>query len=186
AMLLFALRATPARADVPSDEMLDKLRERLTEKPDCAPTCASSSRLFLEVRGNVLRARMSVEASETTGVPLPGGAAQWLPQRVLLDGKEATGLLRTGEGLLWLRVGAGTDDVGLEGALPNRESVQVALPMKPHRVEAAVDGFLLEGLHEDGLADDHLQLTRTHAQSGAAEGALGAGTLPAFVRVERT
>jgi hypothetical protein len=186
ALLLCLFSSQAARADVPSPELLDQLRERLLAKPDCAPTCASSSRLLLEARGSILRARMAVEASETTAVPLPGGAAQWSPQRVALDGKDATGLLRTTDGVLWLRVSAGAHDVSLEGTLPSRESVQIALPMKPHRVEAIVEGFLLEGLHEDGLADDHLQLTRTHTEEGSSGGALAAGTLPAFVRVERT
>jgi hypothetical protein len=185
-LLLVLLAAPGARADVPSDEALDRLRERLLAKPDCAPTCASSSRMRLEVRGNVLRARLSVEASEATAVPLPGGATQWLPERVLVDGTDATGLLLATGGQLWLRVSAGTHDVSAEGLLPGRESVQIALPMKPHRVEAAVEGWLLEGLHEDGLADDHLQLTRVHAEGGSAAGALAAGTLPPFVRVERT
>src|ERR1700759_3130070 len=117
---------------------------------------------------------MAVEASETTAVPLPGGASQWLPERVSLDGKDATALLRTDDGVLWLRVAAGAHDVVLEGGLPGRESVQIALPMKPHHVEATVDGFLLEGLHEDGIADDHLQLTRTHTEAGAAGSALAA------------
>ncbi len=187
ATLLFAALVAPAaKADVPSTEVLDELRERLLEKPDCTPTCASSSRLLLEARGGVLHARMSIEASATTAVPLPGGASQWQPERVLVDGKDATGLLRTAEGLLWLRVSAGAHDVVLEGRLPSRESVQIALPLKPHHVEAAVEGFLLEGLHEDGLADDHLQLTRTHPEGAATGGALAAGTLPSFVRVERT
>jgi hypothetical protein len=142
--------------------------------------------MALDVHANVLVARLSIEASETTAVPLPGGAAQWLPERVILDGTEATGLLRTSDGQLWLRVTAGTHDVRAEGPLPGRESVQIALPMKPHRVEAAMEGWLLEGLHEDGLADDHLQLTRVHTEVGGAGGALAAGTLPPFVRVERT
>src|SRR5439155_7603667 len=140
-LFLLLLAAPSAKADVPSNEMLEQLKTRLLAKPDCAPTCASSSRMLLEVRGNVVRARLSIEASETTAIPLPGGAAQWLPQRIMLEGKDATGLLRSVDGLLWLRVAAGTHDVSIEGALPGRESFQIALPLKPHRDEAVVDGF---------------------------------------------
>jgi hypothetical protein len=118
AVLAFAVLSAPAaRADVPSTEMLDQYRERLLAKPACAPLCASSSRLFLDVRGALLRGRMSVEASETTAVPLPGGAAQWLPERVLLNGKDAAGLLRTDEGHLWLRGGGGAAPGGVGGGL---------------------------------------------------------------------
>ena len=183
---LVFLAAPAARADTPSDSVLDELRDRLLEKPDCSPTCAASSRMLLEVRGNVLRTRLSIEASATTAVPLPGGAAQWLPERVLVDGNPAQGLLRTADGQLWLRVSQGTHDVTVEGALPSRESVQIALPLKPHHVEATVDGWSLEGVHEDGLADDHLQLTRVVREGNGKGASLAAGTLPPFVRVERT
>jgi len=180
------LSGSLARADIPADPLLDRLQERLLEKPDCTPTCASSSRMLLDVHGNVLRTRLAIEASATTAIPLPGDAAQWLPERVIVDGKEAQGLLRMPDGQLWLRVSAGTHEVSVEGALPSRESVQIALPLKPHHVEVSVDGWLLEGVHEDGLADDHLQLTRAHVEGGPAGAALAAGTLPPFVRVERT
>jgi len=82
------------------------------------------------VHGNVLRARLSVEVSAITAVPLPGDSAQWQPERVLVDGKPAQGLLRV-DGQLWLRLTPGAHDVSVEGALPSRESLQIALPMKP-------------------------------------------------------
>ena len=185
-VLAIFLLAPAARADIPSDSLLDQYEARLLAKPDCAPTCAASSRMLLEVHGNVLRARLSIEASATTAVPLPGAAAQWLPERVLLDGKPAPGLLRSKEGELWLRLAAGAHEVVLEGALPNRESLQIALPLKPHHVETHVEGWSLEGVHEDGLADDHLQLTRAISERGERGVALAAGTLPPFVSVERT
>jgi hypothetical protein len=105
---------------------------------------------------------------------------------VMVDGEPAQGMLRSEDGALWLRLSPGAHEVIAEGALPARESLQIALPLKPHHVQARVDGWSLEGVHEDGLADEHLQLTRV-AQSGGGKGAaLAAGTLPPFVRVERT
>ena len=183
--LLFAT-AAPAHAQILDSAALDQYRARLLAKPDCIPSCAASSRLLFDVHGNVLRTRLSVEASVTTSVPLPGGAAQWSPERVIVDGKPAEGLLRTPDGTLWLRVAAGSHDVDVEGALPGRESVQIALPLKPHHVEVSLEGWTLEGVHEDGIADDHLQLTRAIRESDGKGVALAAGTLPAFVRVERT
>jgi hypothetical protein len=178
--------APAAHAEIPADSVLEQYKERLLAKPDCAPTCASSSRMLLDVHGDVLRARLSIEVSATTAVPLPGGAAQWLPERVLVDGKPAQGLLRSEDGQLWLRLVPGAHDVSVEGALPSRESLQIALPLKPHHVEVSVDGWSLEGVHEDGLADDHLQLTRAARQGSDKGSALAAGSLPPFVRVERT
>ncbi|MCA9658925.1 MAG: hypothetical protein KC486_11325, partial [Myxococcales bacterium] len=71
-----------------------------------------------------------------------------------------------------------------EGPLPARETVQIAFPLRPHRVEAKASGWTIDGLHEDGLADPDLQLTRIHSEDAASDG-LEMGPLPPFVRVER-
>lgn len=178
--------ARPAHAEIPSTEMLEQLKTRLLEPPDCLPNCATSPRMLLTARGDTLRARLEIAVAATTAVPLPGGASQWVPERVLVDGTEASGLVRGPEGALLLRLGPGLHDVVVEGTLPNRESTQIALPLKPHFVEADVQGFTLEGLHEDGVADDHLQLTRDHVDERPAAGGLAPGVLPPFVLVTRT
>ena len=179
--LLVGLAPGSARAEIPGPELLQELQKRLLAPPSCLPDCASMSRMALEVRGETLRLRSSVEAGAPVAVPLPGSAEQWLPQRVEVDGKPASGLLLR-EGRLYLALEAGSHDVRMEGALPPRETVQIALPLRPRRLEASAGGWKLEGLHEDGLADESLQLTR----GGGAPVALDAGVLPPFVRVERT
>ena len=158
-----------ARAQLPTQEMLDELRTRLLEKPECRPYCASSPRLVLEIQPRLLRARMEVGVTAATAVPLPGGASQWLPEQVLVDGKPATALLSRDD-KLWLVLPAGSHLVQLEGRLASRETVQIALPLKSHRVEARVTGWQLAGLHEDGLADDNLQLTREVGGQGQGQG----------------
>ena len=185
ALALLFLSAGTARAELPSTEVLDTLRERLLQPPECRPNCASSPRLELTVLPKMLRARMEVGAAAPTAVPLPGNAGQWLPERVLVDGADARALLRSEDGNLWLALGEGSHQLVLEGALPSRETVQIALPLKPHHVTATVSGWRLEGLHEDGLADD-LQLTRASENRGEGSAALQAGTLPPLVTVERT
>ncbi|MEE8424834.1 MAG: hypothetical protein V3S11_03350, partial [Elusimicrobiota bacterium] len=169
----------------PPKAMLQELRNRLTEKPECSPHCADSPRLRLEVVGNVLRARMEINAEAATAVPLPGGAKQWSPASVLVDGVPARGLRRRPDGQLWLPISRGAHQVILEGPLPDRETVQLPLPMKSRRVEAKVSGWVLDGLHEDGLADDTLQLTRTRGKGARRKRTLEPGVLPPFMIVER-
>lgn len=181
--------ATRARAELPSREMLDELRTRLLAKPECRPYCASSPRLSLEIQPRLLRARMEIGATAETAVPLPGGPNQWLPEQVLIDGKPAAALRSRGD-QLWLVLPEGSHLVQLEGRLASRETIQIALPLKSHRVEAKVEGWQLEGLHEDGLADDNLQLTRVASgkdkdKTGEASASLQPGALPPLVRVER-
>lgn len=186
ALLGLLLVGGPARAEVPPRELLDQLRARLTEQPLCMPHCAASPRLLLEVTPERLRLRMEVDAAAATAVPLPGSASQWLPAEVLLDGQPASGLERTDDGRLWLALSPGKHQVLLEGPLPGRDTVQIALPLHPHHVTAQASGWRLDGLHEDGLADDDLQLTRVETGAGGPRAALQPGVLPSFVRVERS
>lgn len=180
--------ATPrvARADIPDKAVLDDLRARLLRPPPCSPTCASSGRMAIDLHGSALRLRLEVDAAATTAVPLPGTGAQWSPEGVRVDGKPATALARVDD-VLWVSLDAGTHQVVLEGRMPERASMQLSLPLKPHHVEVSAVGWTVAGVHEDGLADDDLQFTRTETASGhPLEASLQPGTLPPFVMVTRT
>lgn len=186
AAFLLAFAPGVARADWPPDEVLDELRSRLLERPECLPSCASIPRLSLEARGAMLRGRLEVGAQALTAIPLPGAADQWAPTTVLLDGKTAPSLVRTSDGALWLEVRPGAHTVLIEGPLPARDTVEVHLPLRPRHVEARAEGWTVEGLHEDGLADESLQLSRKQRGEKDEKAALAPGSLPPFVRVERT
>ncbi|HEV8701599.1 MAG TPA: hypothetical protein VGV60_10055 [Candidatus Polarisedimenticolia bacterium] len=186
ALALAGAGSPPAgAAEMPPADMLNELRTRLLQPPACRPNCASSPRMLLDVGPASLRARIEISAAAETAVPLPGGADQWLPDRVAVDGEAATGLVRTGEGRLWLRVSPGNHQVLMEGPLPDRESVPLPLPLKPHRVEARARGWRVEGLHEDGQAEDSLQLVQERGRERGPSGAFEPIALPPFVRVER-
>lgn len=176
-----------ARAQVPETEVLGELRARLIEAPSCLPNCATSPRMRLEAAGSALRLVIEVHAAADVALPLPGSAEHWLPTSVAVDGAPASkGLSRGTDGSLWVALGPGRHELVLEGPLPARETVQLRLPVQPHRVEAKATGWTVAGLHEDGLSDEVLQLTRASKQDGAKEETLEVGTLPPFVRVERS
>lgn len=184
--VLLLLSSSPVQAnDFPPLELLDELRERLIALPECHPNCASISRMDLEVLGSHLRARLEISAGAETAVPLPGSATEWIPATVLLDGNQSSALHRTADGKLWIRIAQGSHQIILEGKLPNRSTVQIPLPLKPRYVTARGQGWSIGGLHEDGQAEDNLQMIRTGpATQGDAE-ELQAHNLPPFVLVER-
>jgi hypothetical protein len=174
-----------AHADFPSAELLEQLRERLREPPACHPICAALPRMRLEVGPHSLRARLEADVAAATAVPLPGQAQHWLPRSVVVDGEEAV-LMQGADGLLWLRLDVGRHQVLLEGPLPARDTVQILLPLTPHRVEAQVDGWTLDGVREDGVAEANLQLGRAAPESDDSAAPLQPDQLPPFARVERT
>ncbi|MFH2202679.1 MAG: hypothetical protein ABIJ96_06170 [Elusimicrobiota bacterium] len=176
----------PQENDTPPAEILQELRQRLLAVPECSPQCADSPRLHLSVTADRIEGRMHINAAAETAVPLPGGVKQWTPTTVLVDGGPAPGLMRSADGRLWLALAPGSHQILFSGPLPDRETLQLPLPLKSHRVEAAVSGWVLDGLHEDGQADDNLQLTRMRGRGAVKSSTLEPGNLPPFVRVERT
>jgi hypothetical protein len=191
AMLVFlgssnALAEEPTEpAALPSPSLLEQLRARLEEAPECAPSCASISRLALEATPTILRMRLEILAGARTAIALPGHAQHWLPLTAVLDGKSAAAVRRSPDGQLWLAVNEGTHQLLLEGPLPSRETVQLALPLKPHQVTAKLDGWTVHGLYEDGVVAENLELSRVVSTRNEKNTALQTDTAPAFVRVQR-
>ena len=185
-----AATAADTRGDggFPGNALLDELRDRLTPpRPECRPNCASITRMRLENTGNQLRLRLEIHAADQTAVPLPGGPRQWLPDAAVLDGQVAP-VLRGNGNQVWVAVGPGVHQLVLSGALPPRDAVQLALPLKPRRVEAALTGWQLDGVDADGVAESSVQLSRIAVASGKPGDAAGQveGNIPPFAMVERT
>ncbi|MFO1462710.1 MAG: hypothetical protein U1F66_02965 [bacterium] len=184
ALSLVALAPRAARADYPPDTLLNELRERLLQNPECFPECAALSRMQLTVAGNNLRALLEIGVEGMTAVPLPGSFKEWSPQTVTVDGQPFSALHRDEDGQLWIQLNPGVHQVSIEGPLPERPSVQIALPLKPHYLQAQVSDWSLEGMQDNGLTADNLQLTRLQGLSSDKAGPKQA-TLPPFVSVER-
>jgi hypothetical protein len=185
-LFLSSLISSPSFAsEFPPPEVLMELQNRLLEKPPCYPACGTISRMRLETTSTTLTARLEIHLEEPGAVPLPGIAKEWSPQTVVLDGKNFAGLSRTEDGRLWIQLDAGVYQVTLSGPLPDRQTVQIPLPLKPRYLEAKTEGWVLEGLHEDGLADDNLRLVRTETAPETMPTKGETGPLPPFVRVER-
>ena len=185
-LCLFAIQPDRLWAQsMPDPELLNQLRDKLLAPPDCLPHCAEISRLKLSATASDLQLRVEAHADTDTAIPLPGGAQQWLPEEVTVDGAPARGLMRDRAGNLWVHLAQGVHQIAMHSGVNGRHSVQLALPLKPHQVEASLTGWTLDGLGEDGEAGESLLLTRLAGATRATQ--LGSGdSLPPFVRVERT
>lgn len=177
---------TPPEAhaqSIPGKDMLDELKQHLDKPATCLPACADIARMQIDAHGESLQLRLEVHAQQDVAVPLPGGAARWVLQSILVDGKPAGGLARDDDGTLWIALDAGVHQVLMQGAVGHSENVQLSLPLKPRHVAATAGEWTVAGIRENGLADDNLELTRTAAGGTKA---LQDNVLPGFVRVERT
>lgn len=186
ALPLLAGLPSPAHAaepPVPPADMLQTLQERLLRAPDCLPECAQIDAMDMQLQANSLTVRLRVHAATQVAVPLPGSQSTWLPQTVLVDGTETRILRRDGEQQLWVVLNQGQHDVVLQGELPTRSSLALPQHLKPHRVTWQGEGWQVDGLRDNGVPEDQLQLNRTAAVTDAATQDMP--TLPAFVRIQR-
>ncbi len=174
-----------AAAEYPPQYLLDELKDRLLEPPKCLPNCATSPRMSLILKDDKLSLRLEVHTYTATAIPLPGTANQWLAQQVFVNGEPAEALMRDRQGQLWVKLDKGIHQIQLLGLVPSRNTVQLPLPLKPYQIEAQATGWLIEGLHENGLADNQLQFTREQDENTQTK-TLEMGSLPPFVRIERT
>ncbi|HVQ27949.1 MAG TPA: hypothetical protein VMV21_00100, partial [Vicinamibacteria bacterium] len=172
-------KKAPSRSDgglFPSPELLQELRERLTRPAACTPHCVATANLRLVVEGSELRFQAEVHAGALGAWPLPGPAASWVPRTVTLDGAPAEAqIARLEDGFLHLRVPAGTHQVVLAGPLPPQDSLTLQFGDKPRRASASAQGWQVDGIRDDGSADDSVQLSRKlgSAAAGAAGAAVG-------------
>jgi hypothetical protein len=179
--------ARAAELAVPPPEILEQLKQRLLEPPHCGAECGAINRLTLDATPGELRLVLEASAAARTAIPLPGNLKDWAPDQVRVDGKPAAPLSRTDDGTLWLALPPGTFRVEMTGPLSPRETIAIALPLRPRFVTARVRGWTLDGLHEDGAADESLKLSRTGGRSSEARpDESGALSLAPFVRVTRT
>ena len=170
---------------IPSGEMLDELARRLLETKNCFPACADIAAMDIRISRDQMAIGAKVHAGTDTAVPLPGEAAQWLPDRIRLDGKDPGGLFRE-KGRLWVRVPKGLHRLDMEGPLGKREGFQFAFPMPPRHLTVEARDWTVEGRHPDGSVDDHLGFKRIPERGSAPKEVLETGGLPGFARVERT
>lgn len=172
-----------AESPPPSAEMLQALQERLLRVPECLPDCAQIDALDMQLQANGLTLRLRVHAATRVAVPLPGSQSTWLPQTVLVDGKATQALRRDEEQRLWVVLAQGQHDVALQGELPSRSSLALPLSLKPHRVTWQGEGWQVDGLRDNGVPEDQLQLNRIAAVADATTQDMP--TLPAFVKIQR-
>ena len=182
----FASHTIMAQEDpgYPYPALLQKLQERLLEKPECLPNCADSHKMLITANKGNLRILFHVNAGVETAVPLPGSLKSWMPEEVLLNGQPARGLMKDNAGILWVLVPEGVHVVTLYGRAPAERSFQVVLPLKPRKATVEIEGWTVQGIQPDGQVESSLQLTREEKNIPESQAKLEA-KIPPFFQLER-
>ncbi|MBS3963658.1 MAG: hypothetical protein KGZ80_04020 [Methylomonas sp.] len=186
-LLPWLLTSSPdANADFPDQALLEQLKQRLTTAPDCLPSCAHLARLDVDAQAETLTLTLEIHARQTVAVPLPVAWAQWLPQRVEVDGKPSSTLRRHDDDGLWLALAAGVHRVVMTGRHAVADKLTLPLPLAPGYTQAQADGWDVGGVFEQGRAGPQLELVRRQPLIAHDRASLQASAMPAFVQVIRT
>jgi len=186
-VLLTLLAPKIHAAELPSPELLNELRARLTAPAECQPNCVDIPKLNLKTSRDSLRMELDIHALIKSGIALPAQTGQWWPSQVKVDGKSAQALFRGEDGQLWLAFDAGQHNVTLTGPLPAQEKIEIPLTFKPHRVEFTGTDWRVDGIGENGRPERQLRLMREINNADTPQKLESPGLpLPGFVLVERT
>ena len=187
--LAACLTATPSNseAEVPPREILNELRARLLQPPQCAPRCAEIAKASVVVSEDSLRMELEASALETVALALPGSESGWRPAVVTIDGQAAPAIYRDESRRLWILLRKGQRRIELSGPLPQVDTLELPFPVPPRIINAQARGWTLDGISERRLVSGSLALIRQTAQSDAdAPAQWQSDRFPMFVRVERT
>jgi hypothetical protein len=179
--------ATARAEEPPPQDVLDQLLDKLTRPEECLPDCVSASRVDVVAADSALRVTAEVHVGARSSWRIPGPAGNWVPKQVSVDGWPTTALALLDDGFLHVRLEPGVHRVEAAGPIPPTDAVTLEFGEPPHRVEVEAPGFSVDGLREDGRAEESIQLTRL-AQVGGAGGevAVDESSYPPWLEVTRT
>jgi hypothetical protein len=186
-LLALMFLANPAQdvyaADFPDQAMLDQLKNRLLQAPQCLPACAQIAAMNITADPAEMHIELQIHAQQDVAVPLPAQFEQWMPEQLSVDGKEDAALIRQDDGSLWLALSKGVHKVMLSGRHAPHDRFSLPLPLPPQRTLLKTEGWRVEGLYENGRVGPQLEFSRLDTGKTSV---LQQSSLPAFVRIERT
>ncbi len=183
---LFVVAPQDSQAELPSEQMLEELKNRLLAAPDCLPECAHASKMNLELTPQKVMIKLEVHSVDDVIIPLPNMGGKWAITTMEIDNEVPKDIFKSKNGQLWAHLSRGIHQINLTALLPELNSIDLVLPLKPARVSVASQGWDIAGVHEDGVPEQQLKLTRVQDKSDSATQTLEATTLPPFVQVHRT
>jgi hypothetical protein len=154
--LAFLLLPLSANAQFPNQNLLETLRERLTETSDAYPTAADIPMvsLTLDSERNLVM-DVEIHTAIETAVPLPGRLPAWSPVRVTVAG-QSNPAVRRQDGFLWIVLPAGVHRVKVEGVLAAVTEWEWTFLLKPHFVKISATGWAVSGVKPDGMPDQQV------------------------------
>jgi hypothetical protein len=186
ALVVGAAASVPddALAGYPPQELLQELRKRLLEPPECLPQCAAIQHMSIRLDREQAAFSIRAHASENLALPLPVPLGDWTPSNVSVDGEPAASLFRDRNDALWVYVDKGVHDITVEGRIAHLRSMRLDFPLQPHLLNLTVNGWSSDGA--DTLSPPIHSLTFTREQAEQSADVFDTQSdIPVFAQVSR-
>jgi hypothetical protein len=140
----------------------------------------------VRIDGSTLELRLEAHAGATTVLRLPQAPQRWIIDSVLVDGSPARALSLDASGTLLTPLDRGVHAVSMSGRLVAADSLRLAFPARPARIEVTASGWEVSGV-ERGTASRRRAELHAHAhRDGRRHDELESEEFPPYVRVTRT
>jgi hypothetical protein len=159
---LLAITLLPAGVhaqSLPSQDLLNQLRSRLTEAPKCVPDCAAVAQAQMLASGDTLEVALETHVGAAIALPLPQADDALQLLDVGVDGHADAPLSRRGDQLL-LRLERGVHRISLRYRIGAADSASLRFALRPQRIAFSGQGWSLAGVDDGRPLGDSIALQR--------------------------
>ena len=158
-LLIFLAPVELQAQEIPNEDLLRTLRERLLEPADAFPKAGEIPSVALKLEGNRVTMDAEVHTALEVAVPLPGRLPTWSPVSVNVDGKPSELVCRK-QGYLWTVLPKGVHRVVVESMLPDVPEWQWTFLLQPRTVSIDAPGWTVSGVRPDGVPEQQVFFSR--------------------------
>jgi len=156
-----------AQTQIPDQQTLATLRDRINEISTAYPNAADISTVTLTLRDRKVVMDAEINTALAVAVPLPGRLPAWSPISVQVDGQPEAALRREGD-YIWIALPAGVHHVHIEGLLPEVTEWEWTFQLKPRHVVIDAPGWTFSGVRPDGIPEQQVFFTQKQKSTGIA------------------
>lgn len=158
-------------AQFPSAELLDQLRQRLTEIPPGFPEAVEIPNASMAIDGGAVSLELEYHAAARSAAPVPVPIGSVEPKSAsFLSGENATLLRR--ENQLWVLLPEeGIHTLKVEGILRAGNDWEWGFSLKPRHLQVEAPGWTVSGIRPDRSTEDQVLFSRMREEGEEASAA---------------
>ncbi len=156
--LLFPLSSQLHADQIPSEEMLSKLQQRLYPAPECLPDCVNLANATLRVSEQDLTLSLDYHSGAELAALVPN-SSDWRIDSLSLNGKVLNHLWKNSEGA-WVKLPRGVSELTIRAKLKNKTNLSIQFAEQPKAFLSQLNGWEISGTSGNRMVSNSIQLTR--------------------------